>query len=55
MNCTEFIKGMGIGLAVGVTAGSMMPGKHWMRRRRIAMKAVRAASHVVDGIESALR
>lgn len=54
MSCTSFLKGMGMGLAIGTTVGSMMPSKRCMRRKHTAAKAVRAVTNVMDELADAL-
>lgn len=48
MSCTSFLRGMGTGLAIGATIGSMMPKKHCRRRKHTAAKAIRTITGVME-------
>lgn len=58
MYCTSFLKGMGVGLAVGTTVGSMMPKKrckkHLCHRRSAAAKALRTVTDVMNELSDAM-
>ncbi len=52
MNRSNFLKGMGIGMALGSAAGRMMPRRR--RRKHAAAKAARSLSAVVDNLSKAM-
>lgn len=52
MKQSGFLKGMGMGLAVGSAVGRMMP--HGGKRKRAATKAARSLSDVVDNLSKVI-
>lgn len=49
---SSFVKGMGLGMAVGSAMGRMMP--HGGKRKRAAAKAARSLSDMVDSLTRAI-
>lgn len=54
MSCTSFLKGMGMGLAIGTTVGSIMPRKSMLRKKHTAAKAIRAVTNVMDELANSI-
>lgn len=55
MNNTTFLRGIGIGVAVGAAMGiAMTPRRQSMLKKSAAGKAIRAAADVMDQITDAM-
>lgn len=52
MTKSNFLRGVGVGLAVGTAMGSMMPGKR--KKKSTAAKAIRSLTEVMDNLSNAL-
>lgn len=53
MTKTNFLRGVGMGIAVGAAVGAMMP-THRKRKRSSAARAIKAVTDVMDNLSDAM-
>lgn len=54
MNTTQFLRGMGIGVAVGAALSMAVAPKSYCHKKSAASKAIRAASQVAEHIADSM-
>lgn len=54
MKNERFLRGMGMGLAVGAAVCALLPGKAKRRKKSTAAKAIRSVTNMMDDLSDAL-